>query len=107
MTVVYSVVALLPFLKLRFYLSYIGRNTLPILFLHFLSFKLITFFAVVINGEPDYMIAAHPILAINDKIWIAYTIMGLVGPLMINVIYISIKGFIKKWCPHGLRIFLN
>ena len=40
---VYSVVALLPFLKLRFYLSYIGRNTLPILFLHFLSFKLITF----------------------------------------------------------------
>ena len=44
------------------WMAYIGKNTLPIVVLHFLAFKLVSLIGVWINGDELYQISAFPVL---------------------------------------------
>lgn len=69
-------------------LSCIGQNTLPIMILHFLSFKLINLVVCFVYDMPLCCIAAFPtICGRKDFWWIAYTVCGIGLPIFINTIW--------------------
>lgn len=76
-------------------LTYIGNNTLSILALHLLSFKLISLLIIYIQNLPIENLAHIPVIPDYSKQgwWIAYTIVGLCIPLAITFCshYISDK----------------
>ncbi len=72
--------------KIREVISIIGRNTLWILFLHFLVFKLVNALQVILYGLPLYRIAAYPALYTDKGWWIVYTIAGVFIPIYIKLI---------------------
>lgn len=74
--------------------AYVGQNTVIIMALHFLAFKFISFLIVIIYSEPYYMIAKFPV--IYPSWWIAYSIIGIVIPLLINFLINQIKIKIKN-----------
>lgn len=45
----------------RAVLAYLGRATMPIVILHFLSFKLVTWLGLLATGGEPYLLAAFPI----------------------------------------------
>ena len=84
--------------KLRFLsniLDYIGQNTISILCLHLLCFKIITLLQVLIYNQPDYMLAAFPKLYSYNYWWVLYAIVGICGSLLISFIYRKVKIFFK------------
>ncbi len=62
----------------------LGRNTLSIVVLHFLCFKIVNAIGVLINGEPGYMIAAFPVLYKGGLWWILYTVVAVAIPVLLN-----------------------
>lgn len=74
----------------RFFI-YLGKHTLFILLLHQISFKFITLIQVYVYREPEYMLAAFPVLYDTGSWWIAYTIIGIVVPLCIEKIFNMMK----------------
>ena len=71
-------------------LVYMGRNTLAVVVLHLLCFKIVNMFGVIIFGKPACLIAAFPVLYEGGAWWIAYTAVGLGVPIALNVLR-------KKW----------
>lgn len=71
-------------------LKYIGDNTLCILTFHIVGFKLLSIFFIYFYGFPLYRLGDYPVLG-NDLIgswrWLLYFIIGLLFPLLINIIY--------------------
>lgn len=59
-----------------------GRSTFSIMVLNFLCFKLINYIGVFWSGKPLCLVAAFPILYTGKYIWLAYTIVGIVGPIL-------------------------
>lgn len=73
-------------------ISYISKHSVYIVALHFLAFKFVNLIIVAIYRLDKYMIASFPIIPnIGDNWWIAYTCVGMVVPLLIYVISLSIK----------------
>lgn len=70
--------------RIRGVLSLIGKNTLWILFLHFLVFKFVNALQVVVYGLPLYRMAAYPTLYTDKGWWIIYTIAGVLVPIGIK-----------------------
>ena len=62
----------------------LGQNTLAIVVLHFLCFKIVNGIGVLIKGEPAYLIAAFPVLYKEGAWWILYTVMGVAIPTLLN-----------------------
>lgn len=62
----------------------IGQNTLAIVVLHFLCFKIVSGIGVLINGEPAYLVAAFPVLYKDGFWWILYTIVAITIPVLLN-----------------------
>lgn len=60
-----------------------GKNTIYILFLHFLAFKLITYIQLRIYNLPNYSLASFPTLYINNGWWILYFLAGIIIPMII------------------------
>lgn len=80
---------------------YIGQNTMPILILHLLSFKLITYIQIILYMErldlPEFSMASFPTL-LNTGVWpFIYTITGVVIPLLINKLYQLVKQRISRF----------
>ena len=74
--------------KLRIPLIYIGKNTLPIVFLHFLAFKIVSLAIVLATGMELFMIASFPVIfGLPQHMWIVYTVVGVGVPLLANHIY--------------------
>lgn len=66
----------------------IGKNTLPIMVLHFLSFKIVDAIGVRYYGMPSFCLAAFPTLCGEKGLWwIAYTLVGVGIPLILSVLY--------------------
>lgn len=63
----------------------LGQNTLAILILHFLSFKIVACIGVLITGKPLFLIAAFPVLPLGSGWWLAYLAVGLMIPLQLNL----------------------
>jgi len=68
-------------------LMIIGQNTLSVLILHLLCFKVINLIIVLLEKMDMYLIAAFPTLSNGKGLWwILYTIVGLFVPVVINLI---------------------
>lgn len=77
--------------------SFIGQNTMPILLLHFLAFKIVTLLQVRIYDLPDFYLASFPILYSKPYWYILYTIVGISVPILLNLFYKKLKiQFINK-----------
>ena len=72
----------------------VGRNTLPVVILHFLCFKIVSYIEVIINGDPICLVAAFPTLYTNGLWWVAYTVVGLVSPVCLSLMWKKGKLFI-------------
>ncbi len=70
--------------KITKILQYIGQNTMPILILHFIAFKIINIIIVLILNQDKTLIAKFPVAFKNNYIWIVYTISGIIIPLFFN-----------------------
>lgn len=64
-------------------LIYIGKHTLPIVILHQISFKIVTCIQIKIYVEPEYMLAAFPVLHSENGWWLIYCIIGICVPLFL------------------------
>jgi len=72
-------------------LEYIGENTLTIMALHFLSFKLINLLQIKYYNLPNYMLAKFPVINDNGLWWVAYSICGVFIPVGLQFIINKIK----------------
>lgn len=72
-------------------LAALGRATMPIVILHFLSFKLVTWLGLLATGGEPYLLAAFPTLFTGGAWWLAYTAAGLVLPLLVYQPYRAVK----------------
>lgn len=75
--------------------SYLGRHTMPVLLFHFLSFKLVTWIAVAMRGDPFYVIAGFPTYYHGIMWAIAYSVVGILLPLLIYLAFNWLK--IARW----------
>ena len=75
-------------------LDYIGKNTIPILLLHVISFKLVTYVQIIVYKEPIINLASFYVYKINLFWIICYLTVGIVLPLLINFVYLYLK---NKW----------
>lgn len=72
----------------------IGKHTLAIMILHFLSFKIVELFIVNYYGMPLFCVAAFPNLFGSMGLWwLAYTIIGVIVPIILSIVY---HNFIDK-----------
>lgn len=74
-------------------LIYIGKNSLPILVMHQISFKIVTYIQVSVYKEPAYMLASFPVLYTDNGWWIIYSIVGVCVPL---ILYAGSKKIVSK-----------
>ena len=65
----------------------IGQNTLAVVILHFLCFKIVSYIGVLFNHQPLCLVAAFPILYRGGVWWIAYLIVGLAIPVLLSVLW--------------------
>ncbi|MBE6049624.1 MAG: hypothetical protein E7214_02920 [Clostridium sp.] len=63
-------------------ISYIGRNTMVIMTLHFLAFKTVNLIEVVVYGEEYELIGSFPVLNSTGVWWIVYGVVGVFLPLI-------------------------
>lgn len=77
-------------------IEYIGKHSLFILALHFLSFKLVNYLQVVYYSYPYEWVAYFPTLPFTNKWWIIYTIVGVFLPIGIVFAYEQNRKYIKN-----------
>ena len=74
----------------------IGKRTLSVVIFHFLVFKLVAAVIVRYYGIPAFCIAAFPHLFGNRGLWwLAYTIVGVCVPVILNFFYHKVTDFCK------------
>lgn len=74
--------------KIAGILIYIGDNTIVILSLHFLSFKLISLTKILLFNLPIERLADFPvILEHNQFFWVIYSIIGIYMPILLVKLY--------------------
>jgi fucose 4-O-acetylase-like acetyltransferase len=67
--------------------SYIGKNSLAIMILHFTSFKLVNYLYLTANHLPTEWLSSFMTLHSNNNLWTAYVLVGIAIPIIINSIY--------------------
>jgi fucose 4-O-acetylase-like acetyltransferase len=75
----------------RKFLLYTGKNTITILALHFVAFRLVNYLQVVVRGLPVYLTASHPTLNTSGGWWVIYLVAGIALPLASRMIYDRLK----------------
>lgn len=71
---------------------YVGRHTMLILALHFLSFKIVNLIKVYFYHLPPKMLSCFPVIDIHNKwFWILYVSVGVIMPLLIGYLYNILK----------------
>ena len=73
----------------------IGQNSIHILFLHFLSFKIINYIQVFLYHEDAYLVATFPTLHNNGIWWVAYALVGVGIPTIIGLIIKKFNVFVR------------
>lgn len=77
-------------------LEIIGKNTMTIAALHFLSFKVVSYIGILILHYPLCYIASFPTLFLNNYWWILYTIVGVSIPVLVSITYKTVIHKIKQ-----------
>lgn len=70
-----------------------GQNTLMVVILHFLCFKIVNYAGALIKDWPLCCVAAFPILCKGGVWWIIYTIIGVLIPIVLSLAWKQVK----KW----------
>lgn len=63
---------------------YLGKNTVCIIGLHFLAFKIVSLVQISVYGLPQEKLSSFPYLIAEPLWWIAYTVVGICVPLLLN-----------------------
>lgn len=74
----------------------LGQNTLSVVMLHFLSFKLVNLFEVLTMNKPEFLIAAFPTLYTNNGWWALYILAGLSVPIVMNLFWKKTRNFLSN-----------
>lgn len=77
--------------------SYLGKNTIPVLCLHFLFFKLVLLLQIYMYDLPLYRLASFPCYRISQFWSILYTLVGVCGPILSCEFYRLFKRKIKSF----------
>ncbi len=72
-------------------LIYIGQNTVAIMALHFLSFKVVSLIQIKVYSLPGYMLAKYPVVDGGRGWFILYSIAGVFLPLALYYIMGKLK----------------
>ena len=79
----------------------IGKNTLSVLILHFLAFKLVGLIVVAYYELPAFCLASFPSLYGERGLWwVAYIIVGVGVPVILSVLYHKILVYVL---PNGIN----
>lgn len=86
---VYNIASQLEKLNYKFViiLTFIGRNTMPILILHLICIKLLQTVMNLCNID----VALEEMSIQPSPFWLLYSIVGIVLPLLLNQLYTNIK----------------
>lgn len=79
--------------------EYIGKNTLPILCLHFLCFKLVSYLYLLFTNSNISQLSSFPILYNQNYQWllcILYLLSGIIIPLLLYQIYLKTKAIVIR-----------
>lgn len=76
--------------------SALGRATMPIVILHFLAFKPVTWLGLLATGGESYLLAAFPIYFTGGAWWVAYTAAGLALPLLAYAVWVRLKKAVRR-----------
>jgi fucose 4-O-acetylase-like acetyltransferase len=78
-------------------LYYIGKNTMQILALHFMSFKIVSLCVILLYALPTEMLSEFPVIKCHQEItWPLYSLVGISLPLLIKVGYNKMKPCLYK-----------
>ncbi len=84
-------------------LLFIGKNTMCILILHVLAFKIVNAIVLCFYGLPAFCLAARPHLYGDTGLWwVAFTVIGTACPLLLNQLYEQAEKSVIRWL-HGTR----
>ena len=67
-------------------LTIIGQNTLSVVILHFLSFKLMNYIYCILYDKPLSFISIFPVSVSGGYWWLAYAAIGVGLPVCLNCI---------------------
>lgn len=62
---------------------YLGKHSMPILLMHQISFKIVTFIQVMLYKKPGYMLGSFPVLYKENGWWVIYSMAGVCVPLLV------------------------
>lgn len=78
--------------------SYLGKNTICIIVLHFLVFKIINLLQIEIYELPIDKLSAFPVLKAKPFWWVLYSVIGICIPLLLNWCYDKVKSkIVNHW----------
>ena len=79
------------------WLTFIGKHTMSILFLHILAFKLVSVGYCLAVGKPMYMVASWPVIFdAPEYVLIIYTIVGVILSLLADAVIDRLKAIYKR-----------
>lgn len=82
---IYSLSTLISKIKyLNNCISYLGQNTMPIVILHFMCFKIITLLGIIINNDDITKLSSFPTLYQHSLWWLLYTFIGISIPILLS-----------------------
>lgn len=64
-----------------------GKNSLIIMLLHFISFKVITLLQIVLSGDSIEKLTSYPVYVSSNGWWIAYSIAGIGIPCLLAMLW--------------------
>ena len=68
-----------------------GQNSMAVVVLHFLCFKVVSLIGVMFYKQPIGYIAAFPVLYENGMWWVAYLFTGIIIPVLLSMLWKRIK----------------
>lgn len=61
-----------------------------------MSFKIVTMVYLKIVPESNVTLAAYPVVYENNRLWIAYMLIGIIAPLLVGYIWHKLFSFLKS-----------
>lgn len=82
------------------FIKYLGKNTIPIMALHFLVFKLVNLIQIIIYKYPLESLASFPTIPPYGWWWILYSILGIFVPCLFTTwlkkLTLTLKNYIHQ-----------
>jgi fucose 4-O-acetylase-like acetyltransferase len=93
----YSIIYVCKSIKYKWrIIEYIGKNTLIIMALHFLAFKLISLIIILVYGLSMDKINDYPTIKEYHYWWILYSFVGISIPLLLGYSFRKLKIVLKN-----------